>query len=144
MPKVCPKCQSVNAGFAVRCACGFDLSNIEVPGLLSDAPVPSTPTTPRLGWPGRFLVIGQFVALLGCGGSVLGVPLAILLSPTGANLGVLIPLALLGGVVGFCYWAAMFVVFTEVLRLREERGKAGRESVPIPPPQGEQKEKLGT
>jgi hypothetical protein len=37
MPKVCPNCQTLNGGFAVRCRCGFDLSTIEAPGLLGDA-----------------------------------------------------------------------------------------------------------
>jgi hypothetical protein len=30
MPRVCPKCQVVNAGYAARCQCGFDLSNVGV------------------------------------------------------------------------------------------------------------------
>jgi hypothetical protein len=131
MPKVCPQCQSVNGDFAARCSCGFDLSNIEVPGLLSDAPAPSGPCSPysssRLGWAGRFLSLGQFLALLGCVGSALAVPLALLLASREANLAVIIPLTVLGSAFGVCYWAAMFVVFTEVLCYREEREKAGRE-----------------
>jgi hypothetical protein len=124
MPKVCPKCQLVNSGFANRCSCGFDLSNVEVPELLSAAPAaPAAPAVWR-GWAVFFLRVGQFLSLLGCAGSVLGAVLGILMPPRDVDLGAVIPLALLGGIVGFCYWAAMFVVFTEVLRLRGERTQA--------------------
>jgi hypothetical protein len=140
MPKVCPKCQAVNGGFVVRCACGFDLSKIEVAGLLGDAQVaPDTPatagrSTASPGWADFFLRAGQLLALLGCAGSVVGAPLAIALSPRDAALGAAIPLAVLGGVLGLCYWAAMYVVFAEVLRLRGERaGTTGEPSLgPLP------------
>jgi hypothetical protein len=138
MPKVCPKCQAVNGGFVVRCSCGFDLSNIQAFGLLGDAPTAPGPSPARLGWPGFFLRAGQLLALLGCAGSLLGVPLATQLSPRSADLAGVITLALLGAVVGFFYWAAMFVVFTEVLRLRGERASVAPGSAPSPPPQSEQ------
>jgi hypothetical protein len=124
MPKICPKCQSVNSGFADRCSCGFDLSQIEVPELTSSAP--ASPVAPPAARDGAvfFLRAGQLLALLACAGSVLAVPFAILMPPRDADLGVVISLALVGGVVGLCFWAAMFVVFTEVLRLRADRARA--------------------
>jgi hypothetical protein len=150
VPKGCPKCQAVNGGFAVRCACGFDLSKIEVSGLLGDAPAapdsPSaaggSPASP--GWADFFLRVGQLLALLGCVSSVVGAPLAIALSPRDVAFGAAIPLALLGGLLGLCYWAAMYVVFAEVLRMRGERVRTSGGSSPGRLPQNEQTQAAGS
>jgi hypothetical protein len=59
MPKTCPKCQTLNGGFAQTCACGFDLSGVEATGL------PTTPTPARPVGPAA-PPISLLVGLAGC------------------------------------------------------------------------------
>jgi hypothetical protein len=97
-----------------------------------------------------FLKVGRIIALFGCVASVLGVVMSASLifskpakqSDNAPNIGfredhdgqrhqpadssAATPLAIsltwfLGSALAFCYWSAMVVVFTEVLRLREAR-----------------------
>jgi hypothetical protein len=84
-----------------------------------------------------FLRVGQVLAGLACAGSVVGALLAIGLSRRDTVYMVTV-LSMLGAVAGVCFWGAMVVVFTEVLRLREERAQATRSPAPSPLQQNEQ------
>jgi hypothetical protein len=86
-----------------------------------------------------FLRVGQVLAGLACAGSVVGALLAIGLSRAGRDtVYMVIVLYMLGAMAGVCFWGAMVVVFTEVLRLREERAQATRSPAPSPLQQNEQ------
>ncbi len=135
MPKICPECQVINAGLAARCKCGFDLSSIEVPGLVRAA----APAAPAAPFDSRrfFLLLGQFLSVVGALFSAAGALFAFaysLLKP-GAGLEALV--SFLGGVFGLVFWMAMFAVFAEVLRLRARVKRLATRALPAPAPEGE-------
>jgi hypothetical protein len=59
MPKTCPQCQRIHGGFAVKCECGFDLTEVAASGPLFSTPTPTSTGTIKIP-------VGQLIGLVGC------------------------------------------------------------------------------